>query len=75
MPSNEPTKPVIDKNEVIRALQQLINDHPSDVIDRDLIEEALAKVIGTRDLNALQDDPTLKNLEQTLSKARAKFSS
>ena len=75
MPSNESTRPHFDKNEVIKVLQQLINDHPSDVVPSSVVEEALAKVIGSRNLNGLQDDPALKKLEQTLTKARSKFSS
>ncbi len=62
---------MIDKNEVIQALQKLVDEYPSEVIPRSVVRNALMKFMGSSALANLSDHPAVHKLEQTLIKARS----
>lgn len=69
------TKLMIDKNEVIQALQKLVDEYPSEVVPRSVVRDVLMKFMGSSALAALSDHPAVQKLEQTLIKARSVTSS
>ena len=69
--SREDKKFLIDKNEAIHVLKKLIDDYPSDTIPRDVVEDALVKIIGDRNLESLSGHPAFKKFEQTIAKAKS----
>ncbi len=69
------TKLMIDKNEVIQALQKLVDEYPSEVVPRSVVRDVLMKFMGSSALAVLSDHPAVQKLEQTLIKARSVTSS
>lgn len=67
----EISKLMIDKNEVIQALEKLVDEYPSEVIPRSVVRNVLMKFMGSSALANLSDHPAVHKLEQTLIKARS----
>ncbi len=58
---------LVDKQEVIKVLQDLVEKYPSDDIPLEVIEQALARFLGTRDLGPLNNHPAIEKLDKILA--------
>jgi hypothetical protein len=58
---------LIDKDEVIKVLNDLMAQYPTDEIPFEVIEKALARFTQTPDLGRLQDNPSINKLDQILA--------
>jgi hypothetical protein len=69
------TKLMVDKDMLIDALKKLIDEYPAERIPRNVVRQALIKVMGSSSLGDLSDHPDLQKLDQILIKARSVNSS
>jgi hypothetical protein len=72
MPEGQPSEPIktpllIDKQEVIKVLQDLVAQYPSEEIPLDVVEKALAKFTGPRDIGRLNNHPAIDKLDKILA--------
>ena len=70
--STDPIKAqlLVDKQDVIKALQALIDQYPANDIPVEVIEEALHQLIGTHHRGRLTHDPAIDKLDKVLSQFR-----
>jgi hypothetical protein len=61
---------LVDKQEVIKVLQDLVAQYPSDEIPLEVIESALAKFLGPRDIGRLSHHPAIEKLDKILAQFR-----
>jgi hypothetical protein len=70
-PSSDDPKLMIDKTDVINALQKIIDDYPSETVPRSLVRKMLIKIAGSSDFSDLGDHPSLKKLDDLINKAKS----
>jgi hypothetical protein len=58
---------LIDKQEVIKVLQDLVAQYPTDEIPAEIVQKALAKFTGPRDIGRLNSHPAIDKLDQILA--------
>jgi hypothetical protein len=58
---------LVDKQEIIKILQDLVEKHPTDDIPLEAVEQALAKFLGPRDLGRLNNHPSIERLDKILA--------
>lgn len=68
---NSENKTLVDKNEVIKVLQQLIDEYPLEMVPRRVIEEALTKVLDPQTQEAINTNSAFQKLEETLARAKS----
>jgi hypothetical protein len=59
---------LVNKQDVINALQSLLDQYPGDEIPSNVLEETLEKFLGTRDLGRLTHNPAIEKLDQVLAR-------
>ena len=69
--SNGAPGQLIDKNEVINVLKKLIDDYPSDMVPRHVIEDAFVKMMKEHQLKPKNSYLAFKRLEEAIAKAKS----
>jgi len=58
---------LVNKEYVIKALQDLIDQYPSDEIPLDVVKQTLAKFIGIQEPERLKNNPSIEKLDKVLA--------
>ena len=62
------TQLLVDKNELIKALKDLLEKYPSEMIPLEAVEGAFGKFTAIRDLGRLTNNPAIEKLDKMLAR-------